>query len=143
MGLSLAEYAAQHPQHEPEATPEPARSYREQMQEREKVDGLKESILQQLEQGNAPETILYAAIRAIGILTNDTEWTEAGRAALNSVYAGQESLLADNSAAHRREQMQADYNSKLRRQLTRQLNGYRRIESALQDALRAVNATEE
>ena len=45
-------------------------------------------------------------------------------------------------AAHRLEQMQTDYNDKLRRQLTRNLNGYRRIEKALQEALQAVNALE-
>ena len=150
MGKTLAEYAAQHPQPEPErerqAIDETARSYRTQMQEREQVEGLKSSILQQMEQGNAPETILYTALRAIGILTNDAEWTEAGKQALDSVYAdlAQQSLLTDNAAiaAHRLKQMQADYNDKLRRQLTQKLNGYRRIEKALQEALQAVDALE-
>lgn len=91
MGTTLAEYAAQHPQQEPErerqAIDETARSYREQMQEREQVEGLKASILQQLEQGNAPETILYTALRAIGILTHDAAWTEAAKQTLDSVYA--------------------------------------------------------
>ena len=63
---------------------------------------------------------------------------------MNSVYAdlAQQSLLEDNAAeaAHRLEAMQADYNDKLRRQLTRQLNGYKRIERALQEALQAVDA---
>lgn len=150
MGKSLAEYAAQNPMQEPErerqAIEETARSYREQMQERETVEGLKASILQQLEQGNAPETILYTALRAIGILTHDEQWMEAGKQTLDKVYAdlAQQSFLTDNAAiaAHRLEQMQADYNDKLRRQLTRNLNGYRRIEKALQEALQAVNALE-
>jgi len=150
MGTTLAEYAAQHPQQEPErerqAIDETARSYREQMQEREQVEGLKASILQQLEQGNAPETILYTALRAIGILTHDAAWTEAAKQTLDSVYAdlAQQSLLTDNAAiaAQRLDGMQAAYNDKLRRQLTRQLNGYRRIEKALQEALQAVNAIE-
>ena len=102
--------------------------------------------MQQLEQGNAPETILYTALRAIGLLTHDAEWTEAGKQTLDRVYAdlAQQSFLTDNAAiaAHRLEQMQNDYNDKLRRQLTRNLNGYRRIEKALQEALQAVNALE-
>jgi len=150
MGTTLAEYAAQHPQPEPErerqAIDETARSYREQMQEREQVEGLKASILQQLEQGNAPETILYTALRAIGILSHDAAWTEAAKQTLDSVYAdlAQQSFLTDNAAiaAHRLEQMQVEYNDKLRRQLTRNLNGYRRIEKALQEALQAVNDIE-
>ena len=150
MAKTLEEYAAQHPQQEPErerqAIEEAARSYREQMQERETVEGLKASILQQLEQGNAPETILYTALRAIGILTHDAAWTEAAKQTLDSVYAdlAQQSLLTDNAAiaAQRLDGMQAAYNDKLRRQLTRQLNGYRRIEKALQEALQAVNAIE-
>lgn len=148
MAKTLEEYAAQHPQQEPErerqAIEETARSYREQMQERETVEGLKASILQQLEQGNAPETILYTALRAIGILTHDEQWTEAGRQTLDTVYAdlAQQSLLTDNAAiaAQRLDTMQAEYNDKLRRQLQRNLNGYRRIEKALTEALQAVNA---
>ena len=150
MAKTLEEYAAQHPQQEPEqerqAIEDTARSYREQMQERETVEGLKASILQQLEQGNAPQYILYTAIKAIGILTHDAEWAEAGRQTLDTVYAdlAQQSLLTDNAAiaAQRLDTMQAEYNDKLRRQLTRNLNGYRRIEKALQEALQAVNALE-
>lgn len=150
MAKTLAEYAAQYPQQEPErerqSARETARSYREQMQEREQVEGLKASILQQLEQGNAPETILYTALRAIGILTHDAEWTEAGEKTLESGYAdlAQQSLLTDNAAiaAQRLDTMQAEYNEKLRRQLQRNLNGYRRIEKALTEALQAVDALE-
>lgn len=150
MAKSLEDYAAQNPQQEPErerqSARETARSYREQMQEREQVEGLKASILQQLEQGNAPETILYTALRAIGILTHDAEWTESGEKTLESVYAdlAQQSLLTDNAAiaAQRLGTMQADYNEKLRRQLQRNLNGYRRIEKALTEALQAVAALE-
>ena len=148
MAKTLEEYAAQHPQQEPErerqAIEETARSDGEQMQERETVEGLKASILQQLEQGNAPETILYTALRAIGILTHDEQWTEAGKQTLDKVYAdlAQQSFLTDNAAiaAQRLDTMQAEYNDKLRRQLQRNLNGYRRIEKALTEALQAANA---
>ena len=150
MGKSLAEYAAQNPMQEPErerqAIEETARSYREQMQERETVEGLKASILQQLEQGNAPETILYTALEAIGTATHDEEFIKTGKQCLDKVYAdlAQQSFLTDNAAiaAQRLDTMQAEYNDKLRRQLQRNLNGYRRIEKALQEALQAVNALE-
>ena len=56
MGKSLAEYAAQNPMQEPErerqAIEETARSYREQIRSGNRR-GLKASMLQQLEQGNA------------------------------------------------------------------------------------------
>lgn len=150
MGKSLAEYAAQHPQQEPErerqAIAETARSYQDRQQEREQVEQLKASIAQQIQEGNAPQYILYTALQAIGILTHDEEWAQAGKQTLDSVYAdlAQQSLLTDNAAiaAQRLDAMRAAYNEKLRRQLKTQLNGYRRIEKALQEALQAVNALE-
>ncbi len=149
-GRSLEEYAAQHPQQEPErerqAIAETARSYQDRQQERESVEQLKASIAQQLQEGNAPQYILYAALRAIGILTHDAEWAEAQKQILDSIYAdlAQQSLLTDEAAvsAARLDAMQTQYNDRLRRQLTTQLNGYRRIEKALQEALQAVNALE-
>lgn len=148
MGKSLAEYAAQHPQQEPDrerqAIADTAQSYRERQQEREQAEQLKASIAQQLQEGNAPQYILYTAIKAIGLLTHDEEWTEAQNQALDSIYEdlAQQSLLTDNAAiaAQRLDTMKKQYNDKMRRQLTTQLNGYRRLEKALQEALQAVNA---
>lgn len=150
MGKSLEEYAKQHPQQEPEqerqAIASTAKTYRERQQERETVDQLKASIMQQLEQGNEPQFILYTALKAIGLLTHDEQWAEAGQKTLDNVYAdlAQQSFLTDNAAiaAARLDTMQTAYNEKLRRQLKSQLNGYRRIEKALQEALQAVNALE-
>ena len=102
--------------------------------------------MQQLEQGNEPQFILYTALKAIGLLTHDEQWAEAGQKTLDNVYAdlAQQSFLTDNAAiaAARLDTMQTAYNEKLRRQLKSQLNGYRRIEKALQEALQAVNALE-
>lgn len=147
MGKTLAEYAAQHQQQEPErerqAIAETARICREQAQELEDVETLKASILRQLQQGNAPELILYTALQAIGILTHDPEWAEAGKTCLDSVYEdlAQQSLFADNTAiaAQRLDMMRERYNDKLRRQLLQSLNGYRRIEKALTEALNALD----
>ena len=148
MGKTLAEYAAQNPMPEPQRTEvAPAQTYHDRQQQAEQIARYKELILKQAQAGAEPESTLYTAITAIGLLTDDAEWAEAAHGALNSVYAdlAQQSLLTDNAAeaAHRLEQMQADYNDKMRRQLTRQLNGYKRLERALQEALQAVDATEQ
>lgn len=145
--IGLLEYAAQNPAQEPlqerQAIESTARTYREQQEAQEAAEALKESIAQQLEQGNAPQYILYTAIKAIGLLTNAPEWTEAQQSRLNSVYAdlAQQSFIMDNAAiaAARLDKMQQDYNDKMRRQLQNSLNSYRRIEKALTEALQAVN----
>ena len=147
MGKSLAEYAAQNPMPEPQRMEAaPAQTYHDRQQQAAKIAQYKEAILKQLSSGTEPETTLYTAITAIGLLTDDAEWAEAAHGKLNSVYAdlAQQSLLTDAAAeaAQRLEQMQADYNDKLRRQLNRQLTGYKRIERALQEALQAVDAME-
>lgn len=147
---SLEEYAALHPLPAPEferqAMAETAKTYAEQQEEREEAERLKASILQQLEQGNAPQYVLYTAIKTIGLLTHDEVWADTGHEYLDSVYSdlAQQSFLTDNAAiaAQRLNAMQAEYNDKLRKQLNRSINGYRRIEKALQEALQAVNAME-
>ena len=147
MGKTLEEYAALHQQQEPaqerQAIIETSRSYSDIQQERDRVEKLKTSISQQLQAGNAPEYILYSALQAIGILTHDSAWTEAGIQILDRVYddLAQQSLLNDNAAiaAQRLDALQSQYNDRLRRQLHRSINGYRRVEKALQEALQAVN----
>ena len=146
-GVSLDEYVKQNPVKEPDrerrAAKQAAHSYREQLEEQQAVEDLKAGILQQLEAGNTPELILYSAIKAIGILTNDEAWAKQGQQALDYVYADlqQQSFYTDNAAAaaKRLETMQEEYNAKLRRQLSRSLSGYRRIERDLKDALQALD----
>lgn len=150
MKMSLDEYAVQNPMQEPQqeaqSIQDTAQIYRDRQERQQDISRLKDSITNQLEQGNAPQYILYTAIRAIGILTQDEQWAEAGKQFLDNVYAdlAQGSFLVDNAAvaAYRLEDMKAAYNEKLRRQLTRDLNSYRRIEKALQEALQAVNDIE-
>ncbi len=150
MKMSLDEYAVQNPMQEPQqeaqSIQDTAQIYRDRQERQQDISRLKDSITNQLEQGNAPQYILYTAIQAIGILTQDEQWAEAGKQFLDNVYAdlAQGSFLVDNAAvaAYRLEDMKAAYNEKLRRQLTRDLNSYRRIEKALQEALQAVNDIE-
>ena len=152
MGIGLLEYAEKNPAQEPPeqeaaAIREAATTYRERQEERQQAEELKASIAQQLERGNAPQYILYTAIKAIGLLTHDPEWTEAQQQSLDNVYAdiAQQSLFTDNAAiaAARLEKMKQTYNDKLRQQLLKDLNGYRRIEKAITEALQAVNEIDE
>lgn len=147
MGMTLEEYAALHPMPEPPqeaAATTGGRSYADALAEREKVAQLKDSITHQLEAGNAPQTILYTAIRAIGLLTHDAPWSEAAERALDSVYSdlAQQSLLTDTAAAAtaRLDEMREQYAGKMQRQIKAQLNACKRLTAALQEAQAAANA---
>lgn len=150
MAKSLEEYAAQHPQQAPDreqrAVQEAAKTYQDRQQERERITKIKDSITYQLEKGNPPQYILYPALEAIGILTDDADWAEAGKQALDRVYAdlAQQSIFTDDAAAaaQRLDAMQEEYNEKTRHKLMTQLNGCRRIEKALNDALDAIFSLE-
>lgn len=122
------------------------RDARQIAQDRAEAERLKENITAQLEAGTEPQIILYTALKAIGLLTNDPAFTEAAQGKIDAVYSdlAQQSFIQDNNAIaqERLEKMQAEYNDKLRRSINRQLAGYRRVEKALNDVLAAVNATE-
>ena len=153
MAKSLTQYAAENPQEMPaaeRAQMQHAATMREQAQERRQeqaqIKRLKASIIAQLEQGNAPQYILYAALEAIGTATHDEEFAKTGKQCLDKVYEdlAQQSLLTDNAAiaAARIEEMQASYNDRLRRQLEKQLTGYKKIARGLNDALAALDDLE-
>ncbi len=147
MRMTLQEYAAAHPSQEPpqeqQAIAAAARSHEDRQQAQEEVKQIKDTITYQLEQGIAPQFVLYGALKAIGILTLDEEWAEAGKRQLDAIYKdlAQESLVIDNAAiaAQRLETMKTDYNEKLKRQLQRNLSGYRKVSAALEEALKAIN----
>ena len=154
MGKTLAQYAEENPQEMPEAEREQMQrtaTMREQARERRQdqahIERLKQSILTQLEQGNAPQYILYTALEAIGTATQDDEFTEAGKKCLDNVYAdlAQQSLLTDNAAiaAARIKEMHDNYNDRLRRQLEKQLTGYQKIAKGLNEALAALDDLED
>lgn len=132
----LPEYIAQ------EAAAEFAREKTKQ-ENAQTVADLKESIKKQLTEGNAPQYVLYAALRAIGILSNDPEFAETCRAQLDAVYSdlAQQSFIVDNEAiaAARLDELKEKYNAKLRKQLTSDLKGYRKIERSINDILRSLN----
>lgn len=149
MAKSLAEYAAQNPQEMPpqEATARrEAKSIAERREEWTEAERLKESILRQIDSGTAPQTILYTALSCIGLLTADKEWTEAAQTALDTVYAdlAQLSLLVDNAEKERErlQQMQTDYNAKLRAAIRQKIRGLDKINRALFAVLDAVEEIE-
>lgn len=149
MGKSLADYAAENPNpdqmpiKESESVAETAALYSLRETKRNRVEELKDCIAQEIQQGIEPELILFPAIQAIGTMTDDPAWTEAQLNILDGLYRDyrQQSLFVSDEVvkARRLETMQQEYSGKLRRQLQRQLTGYRRIEKALTEALQAVN----
>lgn len=145
MAKSLAEYAAQNPQEMPpqEATArQEAKTITERREEWAEAERLKESILRQIDSGTAPQTILYTALSCIGLLSADKEWQEAAQAALDTVYAdlAQLSLLVDNAAQERErlQQMQTEYNTKLRAAIRQKIRGLDKVNRALYAVLDAV-----
>lgn len=150
MALSLSEYAARHPQAQPEPereqTAATADIIRELQQEKQAAEDLKASITRQLEKGEPPQAVLYTAIQAIGILSRDAAWADAAKAALDSVWAdlSQQSLFlnTDEAAAARLQEQQREYSAKLQRQLKRQLDKIRQLEQALRAALAAAEGVD-
>lgn len=152
MGYGLFDYAQQNPdtqepQQEAQAIRETAQTITDRETRQETIDRQKESILQQLEQGNAPQFILYTAVNAIGTATGDDAFIETATGYLNRVYGDlmQESFITDNAAiaAHRLDEQRAEYMEKLRRQLDRNLKGIAKLERTLREAQNAIAAFDE
>lgn len=110
----------------------------------ERAQRLKESLLRGLEGGTEPQTLLYMAISGIAAATFDGEFEARAHGYLDAISAdlAQQSMFVDEKAveAQRRQTIQADFNEKMRRQLLRQMKGYRQIMDGLQTALDAINA---
>lgn len=126
MSFGLFDFAQQNPdiqapQQEAQAIRDTAQTYRDRQERQEKLDQLKAGILQQFEQGDAPQLILYTAIRAIGTATADNEWAETAKGYLDRIYSDlmQESFIDDNAAtaAKRLEEQRAEYVDKARRRM--------------------------
>lgn len=139
-------------QQEPEQKPEDnaLRKYAEdkaEMQEAyQKALQLKAEMLRQMDAGKAPQIILYTAVEAIGLLTNDPGFTEEGQGKIDTIYKdlAQLSFTQDNDeiARKRLKEQEAAYNKTLRNSINRQLIRYRKIERALNDVLTAVDEAE-
>lgn len=143
--MSLAEYAAANPTEQPESERREqaahARSYTERKEAEAKGAELMAQILRQLENGTAPQTVLYTAVETIGIITGADEWKAAAEKSLASIYAdlAQQSFLVDNEsiAAERLQARAEEQAAKTRRQLANNLRKCKQLETALQEALNA------
>lgn len=147
--MSLEELAAQQPQQdtEPPIMNQAVSPYRDQIQEREQAEELKDSILQQLKQSSAPEVTLYTAVQAIGVLTHDAEWEQAVEQALDAVYnslAQQSFLMASaNTMAAQARRAETQYMEREIRDLKRGLVKTERLKKTFQEALQAVERLNE
>lgn len=112
----------------------------------EQAEALKATIARQLEAGEDPQTILYTALKVIGLLSNDQEYTETTQGKLDAVYKDltQLSFIQDNNriAQERLDAIKEEYNAKLRKNINTQLARYAKVEKALNDVLYALNDTE-
>lgn len=103
---------------------------------------IKEQIRQEIEAGQAPQLILYQALKVIGILTGDPEFTATTTAKLDTVYKDleQQALFQNNEkiAQERLAAQQRETNERTRRSLLIQLSKQRKVESAIQEAIKAL-----
>lgn len=140
MGLSLEEYAKQNPptENEQREFKEAAKPLQEELARTRAVEDLKAGILSQIWQGDEPQYILYAALEAIGILTNDADWAALGQAELDKIYGDlrQRALFRDDLALEheRLEGKQADFLDKLQKRTARDMRTAQNILDSL-DAL--------
>lgn len=140
MGIGLFEYAQRNPGGiEPEQPRQEIAETARSVQDQNKIQELKTSIARQIQEGREPQYILYTAIRAIAMLTNDSEWEQPLQETLDGLYSGiaQESFFRDSiaTAEAQRETQLNDYVTKTRRQLTRNINACSRLQKNLETAL--------
>ncbi len=142
--LSLSEYAKLHPTAEPEEQRNIRQAYVDRMQEQEEINRMKAGIIRRIESGERPQFILMTAVKALGMATNDPEFSASCTAALDAMYGDmkQETLFGENERveADRQQAALEAYKEKTRRQVIRSMNGCRKIEQALGDVLLAINS---
>jgi hypothetical protein len=116
----------------------PSVTYQDRKDNWEAVTQLKESILQQLERGECPESVLYDALQALGMATNDPEYAEKGASFLSgdkvelSFFADLEEMQA------KREARREAYYSKRRKDIDRQLKQLEADQKTLMQELQQV-----
>ena len=148
MGMSLEEFAAQHPTEEPEEGQREREALKRTIKERREIEETtqryKDSIENQLQQGNAPQYILYTAIKCIGLLTDDDEWAEDQLSILDLIYddLAQQCIDIDVAAveAFRLKERQQKYLETVFNHATRDIALFKKINQSLEDVLNAVQS---
>lgn len=110
------------------------------------AEELKQSILEQIERGAEPESILYSAVDCIACYAGDRAFREQARSSLDEIYADtlQTSMLQNETvkAAARLHERQADYYGKLKRYLIRQEEKHIKIQKELGKVLESIEEME-
>ena len=121
---------------------ETADNYRQELADRERINCQKMAIIQQLEQGSAPQFILLTAIRTISLSTHDEEFERVSMESLKAIYGDLEQQSMDTERMAMQvlnlDQAKTDYQDKLQRRLEGELRRYKNIEKSLCDALKEV-----
>lgn len=145
--LTLEEYAARHgaPQapQDAQSGPDIADAILDRRHKEERLKELQTVILTALERGDQEASIIWQLLELALLFTGETDWMEATRAAFEKRYpaAQQEAIFEASSildAQRIRDQRRA-YNEKTKKQLREQLKAYKKIETGLENALKALN----
>ena len=118
---SLAEYARQNGMGEPPAQSPAMPTYEEQHENWKRVELLKQSIMEQLEEGKEPESILYTALQALSLATNDPVFFDRGCPFLNGDKVEQSLFLDLDEMQQKRDNRRRAYFEKRRKEIVRQM----------------------
>lgn len=150
MGNGLFDFAErnagiQEPERERQAAAQAAETREDLKQRYEAIAEKKESILLQMEQGNAPQSILFSAVDLIGLCVSDPEWTDKAKEYLDKAYIMDElderqaGIEATTNEARRLADQHREYMRKLKKQTTNNLKNLIRLESRLRDLERELD----
>lgn len=135
---SLEEYAAQNGLKTPPVKAEYQPTYHDRLEQYENVERLKAGILQQLEEGQDPESILYLAVTALSEATNDTGYLEKAKPFLNGNKEEQSLFLDLEAMQAKRQERRKAYFDKRRKEVQRQVNQLEADKAALMRELDSI-----
>ena len=118
---SLEQYAKIHGEGEPMPAPPPVVSYADRKDTKDTIDRLKADILLELERGEEPESILFDALTALGLATNDRDYVEKASSFLNGDKVDLSFFLDLEEMQAKRDERRAKYYDKRRKDINRQL----------------------
>lgn len=145
--MTLEEYAARHTaQKVPQGlqnAPDIADAISTRREKEMRFKELQTVILTALERGDQEASVIWQLLQMAFLFTGESEWKEAAQAAFEKRYpAAQLEATAESSSileAQRIRDQRRAYNEKTKKQLRNQLKAYKKIETGLEDALKALN----
>lgn len=153
MGKSLTDYLQGRPAQEIAEDDEDRQEMKvqdmnlnERRQIAEKVEELKGIIMEHIEKGVQPQHILYVALRALGLASYDTGWSDKAQKSLEGTYDDVDVLArylgTATAEAKMLREMERSYYRKLRKQIEARLKEYSKIDKALRESLTVLDALE-